>query len=205
MAWTYEHFSLVRNITCDYLDSRKSMSFLQASLGSIPLFKTLSHQLIVERTASSCNQRGCHPRTFLARLEFSCNSLASALCPCESFENSTEVFKGQAVVDNSTISLTDRLSESGPKLSALMAFPFNTDSSASTYPHKGSRTCSQGRVLSGFRTVINDCLTKLRTRSGISRSSAQSPPPMTLPARTEKTFGPPATFAICCHAAIAAS
>jgi hypothetical protein len=48
-------------------------------------------------------------------------------------------------------------------------------------------------------------LMQLRMMSGINLSLAKSPPPITLPALTATTFGPPETSDICCHALTTAS
>ena len=53
------------------------------------------------------------------------------------------------------------------------------------YPESGSNTCCQGRVDFGLRKRIGDPSSIARMQSGIIRSNAQSPPPITLPARVD--------------------
>src|SRR5690242_18862559 len=50
------------------------------------------------------------------------------------------------------------------------------------YPLRGSSTCCHGRVAVLLRTPIARDADKARMQSGTMRSSAQSPPPITLPA-----------------------
>ena len=54
-------------------------------------------------------------------------------------------------------------------------------------PRTGSRTCCHGRTASGRRIFAGTPDAKAQMMSGTSLSSAQSPPPMTLPARTVAT------------------
>jgi len=58
------------------------------------------------------------------------------------------------------------------------------------YPLNGSKTCCQGRVDSGCLITTGLFLIHALTASGIIRSSAQSPPPITFPARVLATYGP---------------
>jgi hypothetical protein len=55
------------------------------------------------------------------------------------------------------------------------------------YPESGSSTCCHGRTASGLRTTIGSPAVSARMQSGTMRSSAQSPPPTTLPARALAT------------------
>ena len=55
--------------------------------------------------------------------------------------------------------------------------------SISKYPDNGSKTCCHGRIATGFLISISIPLLIERTQSGISLSNAQSPPPITFPAR----------------------
>jgi hypothetical protein len=66
----------------------------------------------------------------------------------------------------------------------------NRRSASSVYPDSDSSTCCQGRVLRGLRTFNGRPSMVARTKSGTIRSAAQSPPPMTLPARAVATSTP---------------
>jgi len=50
-------------------------------------------------------------------------------------------------------------------------------------PPSGSNTCCQGRTAAGLRTATGFCASSALIISGIILSFAQSPPPITLPAR----------------------
>ena len=58
---------------------------------------------------------------------------------------------------------------------------------AADIPHSGSSTCCHGRTASGLRITTASPAAHARIMSGTSRSGAQSPPPITFPARAEAT------------------
>ena len=51
------------------------------------------------------------------------------------------------------------------------------------YPFSGSNTCCQGLVASGLRIMTSSCLDHDLKQSGTILFNAQSPPPITFPAR----------------------
>ena len=58
------------------------------------------------------------------------------------------------------------------------------------YPETGLTTCCHGRTLVGFLTITGLPSTAAITTSGVRRYLAQSPPPMTFPARAVPTATP---------------
>src|SRR5450631_2120744 len=76
-------------------------------------------------------------------------------------------------------------SPSGPKLNAVEMCPSRENSLSANrrYPCKGSKTYCHGRIDLGRRMKTGCLLRKPRIKSGINRSTDQSPPPITLPAR----------------------
>ena len=78
---------------------------------------------------------------------------------------------------------------SGPKLYAQRYLSsWKIFSPIIRYPESGSRTCCHGRTESGFLNVTASHFSNARIISGIRRSTDQSPPPITFPARTDTIF-----------------
>ena len=78
----------------------------------------------------------------------------------------------------------------GPKLKASAWFaPALRRSARHRQPLSGSSTCCQGRVAAGLRTPIGSPRPRARIASGTIRSAAQSPQPITLPARAMRMWG----------------
>ena len=73
-------------------------------------------------------------------------------------------------------------------------------------PRAGTSTCCHGRTASGARSVTGSPASAARMQSATSRSGAQSPPPITLPARTVASGSPSArnAAATCSCAALEA-
>ena len=81
-------------------------------------------------------------------------------------------------------------SSCGPKLKASARFaPALRRSARHRQPLSGSSSCCQGRVAAGLRTPIGSPRPRARIASGTIRSAAQSPQPITLPARAMRMWG----------------
>ena len=147
-----------------------------------------AYQSTVHSIASSSVSRGTTPSRSRA---FDASSLSTD-ASCGPLGGSAAQASGaphrRAI--SATTHATGRTSVSaGPKFhSEENSFGSRASCSASLrYPASGSRTCCHGRSASGFRTRMISPCSSARTQSGTNRSSAQSPPPMTLPARTVAT------------------
>src|SRR5450756_471823 len=147
------------------------------------------YHVTVCRTASPTSYAGCQPSWERALVQ-SNRRMPASLRACVAVAVSNRAAPPHAWHTWLTSCSTGTaLSGSGPKFHAP---PYHAESRASRapshrYPDSGSRTCCHGRTEPGLRTTIGLPSISARMQSGTRRSAAQSPPPMTLPDRTEAT------------------
>ena len=110
-----------------------------------------------------------------------------------------------AVTASDNCSTVKVLFNAGPKFQGP-SMPLSICASTSfKYPFKQSNTCCQGRIASGKRRDNVLLLVSASIKSGMIRSDAQSPPPITFPDRAMATGARPKLFAHDCVAMSAAA
>src|SRR6516165_8708314 len=146
---------------------------------------------MIQSRAASNGSTGCHPKQLLAFEASNLRKCASGGCNASSRFHVAplphELASLSAIQDTGLQSVS-----AGPKFQPdAKRLPSCESRSASIrYPRNGSKTNCHGRMAEGLRIKQGLPARKPRTRSGISWSAVQSPPPMAFPARADASATP---------------
>src|SRR5262249_37431513 len=146
------------------------------------------YQSAVQLTVSRIESFGAHPKASLAKSDDKVSVAASGR-GLPGASSQLEPAPSAWLTTSATCATVNQCPESGPKFNApgISAGLLTSCSASTRYPERGSRTCCQGRTAFGYRRATFWPFDTALTTSGTRRSSDQSPPPMTLPARTVAT------------------